>query len=107
MEENKEISTKAKVVLAAMELLNASNEKNKVTSYAILDTIINNEDICEHSLTKDINEEEMTEIIIDSNIRSINTLVASLVRKGIAGKTPSSSVTVEGTTRNLRQYFIK
>lgn len=107
MEENKEISTKAKVVLAAMELLNANNEKNKVTSYAILDTIINNEDICEHSLTKDINEEEMTEIIIDSNIRSINTLVASLVRKGIVGKTPSSSVTVEGTTRNLRQYFIK
>lgn len=107
MQEEKELSLKAKVVLAALELLEAKGETNKVTSYAILDTIVDNEHLAEHRLLADADELELNDIIIDSNIKSINTLITSLVRKSFVGKTEPNSVTVEGTTRNLRQYYLK
>jgi len=106
-ENTKDLSTKAKVVLAAMNILDAYGETKKVTSYAIYDIIIDTEDWSKEALTAEIDELELNDIIIDTNIKSINTLVAGLVRRGIVNKTTPSSITVDGTTRNLRQYFIK
>jgi hypothetical protein len=105
--EEKELSLKAKVVLAALELLEAKGESHKVNSYTILDAIINNEDLAEHQLIKGSDELELNDIIIDANIKSINTLITSLVRKGFVGKTEPTSISVEGTTRNLRHYYLK
>ena len=72
-----ELSNKAKVVYSAMKMLNA-NQDNKITSYTIMDFIEENEELQEYELLKDISEEDFVEIIMELNIKSVNTLIASM-----------------------------
>ncbi len=102
-----ELSNKSKVVYAAFEMLNAKNAENKITSYALLDFISENEELQDHELLKDIEEQEFVDIIMDLNIKSINTIIASLCRKDLAVKTEPTSIKVDGQRRNLRQYYLK
>lgn len=101
------LSKKAKVVYAAFEMLNAKGLENKVNAYTILDFISENEDLQEHELLKDVNETDFVDIIMELNIKSVNTIIASLCRKGLVEKTEPTSMTIDGQRRNLRQYFIK
>ena len=48
------LSKKAKVVYAAFEMLNAKGLENKVNAYTILDFISENEDLQDHELIKDM-----------------------------------------------------
>ena len=41
------------------------------------------------------------------NIKSINTLITSMVKKGLLEKTEPSRRKVDGQVRNLREYYIK
>ena len=102
-----ELSNKAKIIYATLDMLEAKNINNKVTSYAILDFISENEDLQEHKLLKDISETEFIDIIMDLNIKSVNTIIASLCHKGLVEKTEPMSLKVDGEKRNLRGYFIK
>lgn len=101
------LSKKAKVVYAAFEMLNAKGLENKVNAYTILDFISENEDLQEHALIKDMDEQDFVDIIMDLNIKSVNTIIASLCRKGIVEKTEPTSIKIDGQRRNLRQYFLK
>lgn len=101
------LSDKAKIVYAVFKSLGADNKENKITSYTILNYIEENEDLQDHELLKDIEEEEFVNIIMDMNIKSINTLVASMCRKGLIEKTEPISMKVDGERRSLRQYFLK
>lgn len=101
------LSKKAKVVYAAFEMLNAKGLENKVNAYTILDFISENEDLQEHALIKDMDEQDFVDIIMDLNIKSVNTIIASLCRKGIVEKTEPISIKIDGQRRNLRQYFLK
>ena len=102
-----DLSDKAKVVYATLEMLGAKGFQNKVTSYSILDFISENEDLQDQELLTDIDEEKFVDIIMELNIKSVNTIIASLCRKGLVEKTEPSSITIDGQRRNLRQYFIK
>lgn len=101
------LTDKSKVVYAAFEMLNAKGIDNKVTSYTILDFISENEDLQEHQLLKDIEEQDFVDIIMDLNIKSVNTIIASLCRKDIICKTEPQSMKVDGQRRNLRSYYLK
>lgn len=101
------LSKKAKVVYAAFEMLNAKGLENKVNAYTILDFISENEDLQDHDLIKDMDEQDFVDIIMDLNIKSVNTIIASLCRKGIVEKTEPISIKIDGQRRNLRQYFLK
>lgn len=101
------LSKKAKVVYAAFEMLNAKGLENKVNAYTILDFISENEDLQEHALIKDMDEQDFVDIIMDLNIKSVNTIIASLCRKDIVEKTEPTSIKIDGQRRNLRQYFLK
>ena len=93
--------------ITSLKMLGAEGSENKVTSYAILDFISENEDLQEHELLKDVNETDFVDIIMELNIKSVNTIIASLCRKGLVEKTEPTSMTIDGQRRNLRQYFIK
>ena len=101
------LSKKAKVVYAAFEMLNAKGLENKVNAYTILDFISENEDLQDHELIKDMDEQDFVDIIMDLNIKSVNTIIASLCRKDIVEKTEPTSIKIDGQRRNLRQYFLK
>ena len=101
------LSDKAKVVYAAFDMMGARGSENKTTSYAILDFISETEDLQDHDLLKEISEQDFVDIIMDMNIKSVNTLIASLCRKGIMEKTEPVSIKIDGVRRSLRQYFIK
>ena len=101
------LSKKAKVVYAAFEMLNAKGLENKVNAYTILDFISENEDLQDHDLIKDMDEQDFVDIIMDFNINSVNTIIASLCRKGMVEKTEPTSIKIDGQRRNLRQYFLK
>lgn len=101
------LSDKAKIVYATFLKLEAIGEENKVTSYAILDYIEENEELQEDELLKDISEEDFVNIILDFNIKSINTLIASMCRKDIIVKTEPKSMKIDGQRHNLREYYIK
>ena len=101
------LSKKAKVVYAAFEMLNAKGLEDKVNAYIILDFISENEDLQDHDLIKDMDEQDFVDIIMDLNIKSVNTIIASLCRKGIVEKTEPTSIKIDGQRRNLRQYFLK
>lgn len=102
-----DLSVKAKIIYAALDKLNAKGEENKVTSYALLDFISEDDDLIDHPLLKDVNEQDFMNIIMDLNIKSINALIVSMCRKGIVEKTEPVSMKIDGQRRNLRQYFIK
>lgn len=103
-----DISDKAKVVYAALEKLGAVNKDNKVTSYAILDYIIEeSEELQTHELLTDIPEDDYMTITLEVNLKSVTAVLTSLARKNIIIKTEPTNITVDGTTRNLRQYFLK
>ena len=57
-----ELSNKSKVVYAAFDMLNAKSADNKTTSYALLDFISENEELQDHELLKDIEEQELKEM---------------------------------------------
>ena len=102
------MSNKAKVVYAALKEMGAISKDTKVTSYAILDYIVEEaETLEENELLKDIPEQEYLDITLEVNIKSINTIVTSLAKKNIVIKTEPSNITVDGTSRNLRQYYLK
>ena len=101
------LSDKAKVVYATFEMLGAKGIENGITSYAVLDFISENEDLQDQELLKDITETDFVDIIMDLTIKSVNTIIASLCRKDIMGKTEPESMKVDGQRRNLRKYFLK
>lgn len=102
------MSNKAKVVYAALKEMGAISKDTKVTSYAILDYIVEEaETLEENELLKDIPEQEYLDITLEVNIKSINTIVTSLAKKNIVIKTEPSNITIDGTSRNLRQYYLK
>lgn len=101
------LSDKAKVVYAAFEMMGARGKDNKVTSYAILDFISENEDLQDQELLKEISETDFVDIIMDMNIKSVNTLIASMCRKGLIEKTEPVSIKIDGVRRSLREYFLK
>lgn len=102
-----DLSNKAKIVYATFKMLGANNPDNKITSYAILDFISENEDLQDHELLKEVSEVDFVDIIMDLNIKSINTIIASLCRKGLVEKTEPSSIKIDGQRRSLRQYYLK
>jgi hypothetical protein len=102
-----DLSNKAKIVYASLDMLGAKGKENRVTSYGILDFISENEDLANHDLLKDIDEQTFVDIIMEINLKSVNTLIASLCRKGLVEKTEPSSIVVDGERRSLRQYFLK
>lgn len=101
-----ELSNKAKIVYAAMLMLNAKGKENKTNAYSILDFISENEDLQEHELLKDIEEQDFVDIIMELSIKGVNTLIASMCRKGIVAKTEPTSMKIDGQRRNLREYYI-
>ena len=101
------LSNKAKVIYAALEKLNAYSESCEITSYKLLDYISEDEELNEHPLLKDISEEEFVEIIMDLNLKSINTLIASMCRKDLVIKSDPHSIKIDGERHNLRYYFLK
>lgn len=103
-----DISDKAKVIYATMEKLGAVDNENKITSYAILDYIIEeSEELQEHELLKDIPEDDYMNITLEITLKGINTIITSLAKKDLVIKTEPTSITVDGTTRSLRQYYLK
>jgi hypothetical protein len=103
-----DISNKAKVIYATMEKLGAIDNENKITSYAILDYIIEeSEELQEHELLKDIPEDDYMNITLEITLKGINTIITSLAKKDLVIKTEPTSITVDGTTRSLRQYYLK
>jgi hypothetical protein len=103
-----DISDKAKVIYATMEKLGAVDNENKITSYAILDYIIEeSEELQEHELLKDIPEDDYMNITLEITLKGINTIITSLAKKDLVVKTEPTSITVDGTTRSLRQYYLK
>lgn len=102
------MSNKAKVIYAAFKEMGAVDKDSKVTSYAILDYIVEEaETLQENELLKDIPDQEYVDITLDVNIKSINAIVTSLAKKDLVVKTEPSTITVDGTSRSLRQYFLK
>lgn len=101
------LSNKAKVIYAAFDKLKADCAERQITSYRLLDYISEDEELEEHPLLKDIDEEEFVDIIMDLNIKSINTLIASMCRKDLIIKTEPTSVKIDGQRHNLRYYFLK
>lgn len=102
------MSNKAKVIYAAFKEMGAVDKESKVTSYAILDYIVEEaESLQENELLKDIPDQEYVDITLDVNIKSINAIVTSLAKKDLVVKTEPSTITVDGTSRSLRQYFLK
>lgn len=101
------LSDKAKVVYAAFDMMGARGIDNKTTSYAILDFISETEDLQEHDLLKEVSEQDFVDIIMDMNIKSVNTLIASLCRRGLMEKTEPTSIKIDGVRRSLRQYYLK
>ena len=101
------LSDKATIVYATFLKLGAIGEENKITSYAVLDYIEENEELQEDEILKDISEEDFVNIILDFNIKSINTLIASMCRKDIIVKTEPKSIKIDGQRHNLRAYYIK
>lgn len=102
------LSDKAKIIYAAMDNLGARGKENKTNSYAILDYIVEeSETLQEHELCKDIKEEDFVDFTIGVNTKSINTIITSLAKKNIVIKTEPINIKIDGTTRNLRQYYIK
>lgn len=101
------LSNKAKVIYAAMQELGAIDNENKVNAYSILDYIVEeSEELSKNVLLKDIEEQEYLDITLDISIKAINTIITSLAKKDLVFKTEPTSITVDGTTRNLRQYYI-
>ena len=91
-----------------MEKLGAVDNENKITSYAILDYIIEeSEELQEHELLKDIPEDDYMNITLEITLKGINTIITSLAKKDLVIKTEPTSITVDGTTRSLRQYYLK
>ena len=102
------LSYKAKIIYAAMDNLGAKGKDNKITSYAILDYIVEESEVLqEHELVKDIPEDKYVDFTIDVNIKSINTILTSLAKKNIITKTEPMNLKIDGVTRNLRQYYLK
>jgi hypothetical protein len=102
------MSHKAKVVYAALSEMGAISKETKVTSYAILDYIVEEaETLQENELLKDIPEQDYLDFTLEVNIKSINAIVTSLAKKDLLIKTEPSTITVDGTSRSLRQYFLK
>jgi hypothetical protein len=54
-----------------------------------------------------VSETDFVDIIMDLNIKSINTIIASLCRRELVSKTEPMSIKVDGQRRTLRQYFLK
>ena len=101
------LSDKAKIVYEALNMLGAKGIENAVTSYTILDFISENEELQEQESLNDIEETDFVDIIMELNIKSVNTIIASLCHKNLVIKTEPQSIVVDGQRHNLRQYFIK
>ena len=65
------------------------------------------EELQDNELLKDIPEDEYLNITLDINIKSINTIITSLAKKNLVVKTEPTNISVDGTTRSLRQYYLK
>lgn len=102
------ISNKAKIIYAALKELGAVDKENKATSYSILDYVVEQADeLKENELLKDIPDQEYLDFTLDVNIKSINTIITSLAKKDLLVKTEPTTITIDGTSRSLRQYYLK
>lgn len=102
-----QLSDKAKIIYATLDMLEAKGETNAVNAYTILNYIEENEELQEHNLLSDISEVEFVNLIMELNIKGVNTLIASMCRKELLGKTDAHITKVEGQRRKLRDYYIK
>ena len=102
------LSDKAKIIYATMDQLEAYDINSKVNSYIILDYIIEeSEELYTHPLLQNIPEDDFVNITLDINIKSVSALLTSLVRKNIIIGTEPTNIKVDGTNRNLKQFYIK
>jgi hypothetical protein len=93
------MSDRAKVIFEALQQLG-----EKVTSYDVL-ALIQQPDFWKSENLENITEPQYIKETL--NIKGINTLIASLVRKELVAKTmPETITTKDGKTRNLRRYYI-
>ena len=75
------MSNKAKVVYAALKEMGAVNKDTKVTSYAILDYIVEEaETLQDNELLKDIPEQEYVDITLEVNIKSITAIIIPIIK---------------------------
>lgn len=101
------LSIKAKVVYATMDKLGAINKENKITSYTILDYIIEeSEELYKHPMLKEIPEEDFINLTLEINIKSISAILTSLARKNLIIGTEATTIKVDGTNRNLKRYYL-
>lgn len=107
-EEIMDMSDKTKIVYAAMDKLGAINSDNKITSYAILDYIVEEEEeLKTHELLQEMDEDDYIELTLSASIKGINASINSLARKDAVIKTEPRSIKIDGTTRSLREYYLK
>jgi hypothetical protein len=103
-----DLSDKAKIIYVVLKKLGAIDKEHKTTSYSILDYIVEeSESLQQEEELKNIPEQDFIDFSLDVNIKSINTLISALTRKNLVEKTLPTSITIEGTSRNLRQYYLK
>jgi len=101
------LSNKAKIVLATVDMMKAIDTNSAVTSYAILDYISENEELADHPFLKDIPEVDFVDIIMEMNIKSVANLLSVLVNKGYLEKTNPISMKVNGEYKSLRLFYKK
>ena len=74
-----DMSDKTKIVYAAMDKLGAINSDNKITSYAILDYIVEEEEeLKTHELLQEMDEDDYIELTLSASIKGINASINSL-----------------------------
>ncbi len=100
------LSYKAKIVYAAMDMLNARSSTQTTNSYMVLDLISENEDLAQHELLKDLSEQQFVDYIMDMTIKGVSALMSSLAKKDIAVKTEPHNIYIDGIQRTVREYFL-
>ena len=101
------LSNKAKIILATIDMMKAVDINTAVTSYAILDYISENEELAEHPFLKDIPEIDFVDIIMEMNIKSVANLLSFLTNKGYLIKSNPISMKVNGEYKSLRLFYKK
>lgn len=101
-----EISDKAKIVYAALDTMGAHGIENKVSIYAIMDFISEEEDVAEHPLCGDILQYEFVNNIMEMELKSTAAVLTGLCKRGYVGKTDPIYTKINGKKKYLRYYFL-
>lgn len=101
------ISNKARVIYAALDMLEAHSREQSVTAYTILDFLSEHEEVENHPILQHVSEIEFVDIIMEITIKGVSTILTSLSKKGYVNKGEPENVVVDGETRFLRKYFLQ